>query len=250
MSRPVRVIGSFISPYVRKVLAALHLKGIAYEVDPIVPFFGDERFAQLSPVRRIPVLTDDRVTLCDSTVICEYLDERHPTPPLFPRDVADRARARWLEEYADTRLGEVLIWKVFNQVAINPFVFGVPTDQAILQQALNEEVPQVLGYLESELPVEGFLFGAAPCVADLAIAAPFRNAAFAGFAIDAARWPRSAALVLRVWQLDAFQRLVPFEERSMRTPIAKVRSALAEIGAPLTAETFGTDTPRRGVMRI
>jgi glutathione S-transferase len=183
-------------------------------------------------------------------VICEYLDERHPDPPLFPRDIADRARARWLEEYADTRLGEVLIWKLFNQVAINPFVFGVPTDQAILQQALNEDVPQVLDYLEGEVPEDGFLFGSAPSVADLAIAAPFRNAAFARFSIDAQRWPRSAAFVQRVWQLDAFQRLMPFEERSMRTPIAQVRSALAEIGAPLTAESFGTDTPRRGVMRI
>jgi hypothetical protein len=43
---------------------------------------------------------------------------------------------------------------------------------------------------------------------------------------------------------------MPFEERSIRTPIATVRAALAELGAPLTAETYGTDTPRRGVMRI
>jgi glutathione S-transferase len=250
MTQPVRIIGSYLSPYVRKVLVALHLKGLPYEIDPIVPFFGDERFARLSPVRRIPVLIDDRVTLCDSTVICEYLEERHPTPPLLPRDPADRARARWLEEYADTRLGEVLIWKLFNQVAINPFVFGVPTDQAVLQQALAEDVPQVLDYLESELPADGFLFGDQPSVADIAIAAPFRNAAFARFTPDAARWPRSAAFIQRAWQLDAFQRLMPFEERSIRTPIAKVRAALAELGAPLSAETYGTDTPRRGVMRI
>ena len=93
MTAPFRVIGSYLSPYVRKVLVVLHEKGIPYEIDPIVPFFGDDRFSELSPVRRIPVWIDDRVTLCDSTVICEYLDDRHPEPALRPRDAADRARA-------------------------------------------------------------------------------------------------------------------------------------------------------------
>ena len=61
MKDRVTIIGSYISPYVRKVLVCLHLKGIAYEIDPIVPFFGDERFSRLSPLRRIPVL-DRRAT--------------------------------------------------------------------------------------------------------------------------------------------------------------------------------------------
>jgi len=98
----------------------------------------------LSPLRRIPVLIDDRVRLTDSTVICEYLEDRHPQPALFPRDPAQRARARWLEEFADTRMGEVLIWRLFNQVAINPFVWGKPTDQDILQRTLSEEIQHVL----------------------------------------------------------------------------------------------------------
>ena len=66
MSDRVRIIGNYLSPYVRKVLVCLHLKGIAYEIDPIVPFMGDDRFSALSPLRRIPVLIDDRVTLTDS----------------------------------------------------------------------------------------------------------------------------------------------------------------------------------------
>src|SRR5262245_22827972 len=97
--KPVRIVGSYLSPYVRKVLVVLDRKGVPYEIDPIVPFFGDDRFSALSPLRRIPVLIDDRVTLADSTVICEYLEERHPDPPLYPRGVEERARARWLEEF-------------------------------------------------------------------------------------------------------------------------------------------------------
>ena len=246
---PVRIIGSYLSPYVRKVLVCLHVKGVAYEIDPIVPFLGDDRFSALSPIRRIPVFTDDRVTLCDSTVICEYLDDRWPEPALRPADIADRARARWLEEFADTRMGEVFIWRLFNQVAIRPFVWGEPTDHAVVEKTVAEDVPQVLDYLERELPADGFLFGA-PATADVAIATFFRNAAFARFAVDPVRWPRTAGFIGRVLALEAFTRLHPFEERMIRTPLARHRAVLAEMGAPLTAETFGTATPRRGVMSI
>lgn len=249
MHNPVTIVGSYLSPYVRKVLVVLNLKGIAYEIDPITPFLGDERFSQLSPLRRIPVLIDDRVTLTDSTVICEYLEDRYPQPALFPADVVQRARARWLEEFADTRMGEVLIWRLFNQVVINPFVWGEATDDEILQRTLTEEIPHVLDYLEAQLPADGFLFGELS-VADIAIACPFRNAGFARFTIAASRWPRAAAFVARVLQHESFQRLEPFEDRMMRTPLAQHRTMLAEMGAPLTAESYGTAVPRRGLMEI
>jgi len=249
MSKRVRIIGNYLSPYVRKVLVVLDLKGLDYEIDPIIPFMGDDRFSQLSPVRRIPVLIDDRVTLTDSTVICEYLEERHPEPALLPADTIDRARARWLEEYADTRMGEVFIWKLFNQLAINPYVWGEPTDQSIVDRTLAEDVPEVLGYLEQQLPAGGFLFGS-PGIADIAIGVCFRNAAFVRFGIDPTRWPVTAAFVARVLALPSFERLKPFEDRIRRTPIGQHRAVLAEMGAPLTADTVGTTTPRRGMMRI
>jgi glutathione S-transferase len=53
----LRIVGSPLSPYVRKVLVCLDLKGLECELDPIVPFFGGDRFSALSPLRRIPVLT-------------------------------------------------------------------------------------------------------------------------------------------------------------------------------------------------
>jgi len=249
MPAPVRIVGSYLSPYVRKVLVCLHLKGIPYEIDPIVPFLGDDRFSRLSPLRRIPVLTDDAVTLCDSSVICQYLEDRHPKPALYPADVVARARARWLEEFADTRMGEVFIWRLFNQVAIRPFVWGEETDAAVVKKAIEEEIPQILEYLETELPANGFVFGELG-IADIALACFFRNAAFARYRLDAARWPVTAAFVARVLAHEAFQRLAPFEELLLRTPLAEHRKALAERGAPLTAESFASATPRRGVMSI
>jgi glutathione S-transferase len=247
---PLRVVGSYLSPYVRKVLVALASKGVPYEIDPIVPFFGDERFARASPLRRVPVLIDGQVTLCDSTVICEYLEERHPAPPLLPRGAAARARARWLEEYADTRLGDIFVWKLFHQVAIGPAVWGEPTDRAALEKTLAEDVPPILDFLEGELPAAGFLFGEdRVSLADIAIAAVFRNAAFARFRPDAARWPRTAAFLGRTQALAPFAQLAPFEERCLRTPIAQHRAVLAEMGAPLCAESWAAAAPQRGVMR-
>ena len=245
----VRIIGSYISPYVRKVLVFLDLKGVPYEIDPIIPFMGDDRFSQLSPIRRIPVLLDDQVTLCDSSVICQYLEDRYPEPALYPQPIADRARARWFEEFADSRMGEVFVWRLFNQVAINPFVWGEQTDTAVLEKTLQEDIPHVLDYLETQVPGVGFLFGNVS-IADISIATFFRNAAFAHFRVDAARWPKTAAFVDRVLALDSFAKLKPYEERLMRTPIPQHRAVLTELGAPLTRETYGTVTPRRGMMRI
>ena len=48
----MKIIGSFVSPYVRKVLVCMEMKGIDYEVDPITPFFGNDEFTRLSPLRR------------------------------------------------------------------------------------------------------------------------------------------------------------------------------------------------------
>lgn len=244
-----RIIGSYVSPYVRKVLACLELKGVAYEVDPIVPFFGGDGFTRLSPLRRVPVLVDDLVTLADSTVICEYLEERYPSPALLPQGAPQRARARWLEEYADTRMGEVFIWRLFNQVSIRRFVWGEVPDDAVLRKARDEEIPAILDDLERELPAHGFLFGAVS-VADIAIASFFRNAAYARYQVDAARWPVTATFVERALALPAFANLRRFEDLQARTPIPDQRAVLLAAGAPVSSETVGVATPRRGILSI
>ena len=245
----VTIIGSYVSPYVRKVLVCLRLKGIEYVLDPIVPFMGDDRFSQLSPLRRVPVYIDDEVTLPDSSVICQYLEDRHPTPALYPADVAQRARARWLEEYADSRLGDVLIWKLFYPVAILPYVFNQPRDKARIERTLSDDVPEVLAYLESQLPAGGFACGELS-IADISLACFFRTAAFARFTPDAAQYPKTAAYIARVLALPAFAELAMFEDALIRTPVAQHRSTLAALGAPLTETTCDSGQPRPGIMPI
>src|SRR5690348_9982393 len=210
MTRPLTVIGSFVSPYVRKVLACMNLKGLPYEVDPITPFFGNEDYERLSPLRRIPVLVDGDFSVSDSSVICAYLDDAYPDRPLLPRDPRDRARARWFEEFADTRLGDVFIWALFYQKIVHPLVWGEPGDQSRIDQALNEDIPAALDYLESQLPAEGFLFGDIG-LADIAVASFFQNASYAEFSVDARRWPRTAAFVARTLADPCIAPLLKYE---------------------------------------
>jgi glutathione S-transferase len=176
MTAPLTIIGSFVSPYVRKVLACINLKGLDYEVDPITPFFGNDEYQRLSPLRRIPVLIDGDFSISDSSVICAYLDEAFPARSLLPADPKDRARARWFEEYADTRLGDIFIWGLFYQRIVHPLVWGEPGDQARIDKVLNEDIPDTLDYLEGQLPAEGFLFGEIG-LADISVASFFQNAA-------------------------------------------------------------------------
>ncbi|HEX4739645.1 MAG TPA: glutathione S-transferase family protein [Allosphingosinicella sp.] len=245
----LRIIGSYVSPYVRKVLACILLKGLDYEIDPITPFYGSDEFQQLSPLRRIPVMIDGDTILCDSSVICAYLDERYPGYALLPESVEDRARARWFEEYADTRLGDVFIWGLFYPKIVHPIVWGEAGEAARIEKNLAEDIPAALDYLESQLPAEGWLFSAFG-LADIAIASFFRNADYAAFTVDAERWPRSAAFVRRALDQPVFAALLRFEDVQRSTNPAGRRQALLDAGAPLTNETLGTRAPRKGIMKL
>src|SRR3546814_16742694 len=54
-----------------------------------------------NPKGEVPVLVDGDLTLFDSTVIFEYLEDAYPQPPLMPRQPAARAQCRLLELTAD-----------------------------------------------------------------------------------------------------------------------------------------------------
>lgn len=243
------VIGSPVSPYVRKVLVVAALKGIEVEIDPIVAFYANDAFEKISPVRRIPVWRDDRVTLCDSSVICQYLEDRYPSPSVFPADVAQRADARWLEEYADTRMSDVLLWRIFNAAVIGPGVWNRPRDKEALAKTIATELPTVLDYLESKLPAHGNFFGELS-IADIAIVAIFPNLNWARVEVDPARWPKLAIWQSELRKTEPFATLERIGAGMMRIPPSEQRKALAEMGVKLAAETFMTPTPRPGPMTV
>ncbi len=108
---------SLFSAKVRVVLAE---KNLDYErVDVAFSRAGYEPkhpdVLRLNPKAQVPVLQDGGLDLYDSTIICEYLEDRYPEVPLYPSDAISRARCRQLEASAD----EVLfphVWVLINQV--------------------------------------------------------------------------------------------------------------------------------------
>jgi glutathione S-transferase len=189
------------------------------------------------------------VTISDSTVICEYLEERFPEPALLPKRPAERARARWIEEFADTRLGDVVIWRIFYEAVVNPFIWQRPRDKEKIARAVAEDLPEVLADLERLAPASGFLFGDVS-IADIAVAAMLRNLVWARVEVDAVRWPRTAGWLERTSTLPGLAKVNGFGARLMQVPADQARTALGELGVRLTAATVATNAPRRGPMTV
>jgi len=96
-----------LSMFGAKVEIALREKGIAFDLE-MVPFTMKHLYdpkhpevARINPKRQVPVLIDGDLELFDSTQIFEYLEDRFPTPPLWPTDITERARARQWELKSD-----------------------------------------------------------------------------------------------------------------------------------------------------
>ncbi len=244
---PVTIVGNPVSPYVRKVLAACALKGVAVELDPLVGMMGNDDFGRISPLRRIPVWVEGEVSLCDSSVIVQYIEETRPGPSLWPADPVQRARARWLEEFADTRLFDVLGWRLFFEIALKPRFLGEEIDQAKVDHARDVELPGILDYLESQTPERGFLFGDLS-MADLSVAPAFVNAGAVQVNVDPDRWPKLAAWLERVEAETPLGPLNALARALMRTPAKAHRDRLPEFGFVAASRSWAGDVARRGPM--
>lgn len=243
----IQIIGSPISPYVKKVLALLVMKGLEFEVDPITPFYGDDRFSELSPLRRIPIFIDGDIVLNDSSVIAQYIEETWPSPSALPSTPAARAKARWLEEYSDSRMGEVFIWKGFAAKVVRPRVFKEPFDEQAFNDNVQTGAVEVMDYLESIAPDDGFLAGSFG-LADISVAAMFCCMRYAEWTPDAKRWSKCCVWLARTEAEPVMAKVNEWSDALITAPILERRRIAAEIGLRLTEETFGLKTPRRAAM--
>ena len=188
--------GASASPFVRKVLVALALKELPFEQIQQIPFTRDPVYRNINPLEKIPALQDGELTICDSTVICEYLEDAYPRSALYPDNAVDKARARWYEELGGTRVAE-LAAGIFFQRFMRPMVLKQETDEALVKKIIEKQLPPILDYLEAQVPAEGFIFGDF-MMADISLMSPFVNAGYAGYEIDSARWPVFCDFVERV----------------------------------------------------
>jgi glutathione S-transferase/RNA polymerase-associated protein len=101
-----------LSPYAQKVKIALREKAIPFET--LMPGGlgaggAAGAFLAASPRAEAPALVDGDLSVFDSTIILEYLEDAYPEPSLRPASAADRARVRMLEEVMDTHY-EAINW--------------------------------------------------------------------------------------------------------------------------------------------
>lgn len=214
---PIVIHGAPISPFVRKVRIALAEKGIAYELRSAIP--RSEAVLRLNPLGKIPTLEEDGFAIGDSSVICDYLEQTRPQPALYPTDTRERARALFLEEYADSRLSEV-VGAVPRMKLMAPLLGQPKADQATVDKHIAEVFPTALDWLESHAPAsgEGFVgerFG----IAEIAIAAQLRGLVHAEEEVSRQRWPR-----LRAWLERAVAR------PSVQGTLAAELQALEQLG--------------------
>lgn len=197
------VHGISLSPFVRKVILALEFKGVAFNVNPVTPMNKPEGFEKISPLGKIPAYEDDQLAIADSSVICEYLDQRHGGDSLYPEDTVARAKARWFEEYADTQLITVS-GSIFFERIVKTALMKQEADEEKVAKTIADVLPKVYSYLESQVGDEGFLVGSSLTIADISVGTHLLNTKYAGVDVDAGRWPKLAAYQARLFATELF----------------------------------------------
>lgn len=83
----MKLISATPSPYARKVRIALAEKGIPFELHTEVPWNDDTSLPRHNPLEKLPVLVlDDGTTVWESSHILDWIERKHPHPPLLPQD--------------------------------------------------------------------------------------------------------------------------------------------------------------------
>ncbi len=117
-------LGGFaVSNYYNKVKVALLEKGIPFE-EVFSMTSQDENYLQRSPMGKVPYLDIDGQYLCESQVICEYLEDHYPAQPLYPKDVFERARVRELITVIELHM-ELVARRLYTQA----FFGGTVSDE-------------------------------------------------------------------------------------------------------------------------
>src|ERR1700722_7047305 len=155
----MQLIGMLDSPYVRRVAIALIMAKTPFIHRPISLFRHIDQFSELNPLLKAPtLLTDDGVTLMDSSVILEYLASAYPriaalapsTPPERLSALRATALALTVMEKAVQRQYERMLRPAEKQH--QPWVDRVMGQLTAGLSALDLELPPS-GWIGGELGV-------------------------------------------------------------------------------------------------
>lgn len=98
----MKLVGSYTSPYVRKISIVMLEKGITFEFVNDMPYEAQNKVTQYNPLGKVPALvTDDGDVWFDSPIIVQYLELLDIAPALLPREPLASLKIRQIEALAD-----------------------------------------------------------------------------------------------------------------------------------------------------
>lgn len=200
----MKLIGSYTSPYVRKISVMLLEKGIDFDFVNDSPWADGTQVPHFNPLGKVPALVaEDGEIWFDSPVIAAYLDSLPGGAPLLPADPAAALRVRRLEALADgvTDAAVALVLEKRREAD--------KQDEAwIVRQrgVLNRGLDALEQYAASHRDLNGETLN----LADIAVACAL---GYINFRRVAPNWcverPTLIALVERLFQRESFARTTP-----------------------------------------
>jgi maleylpyruvate isomerase len=198
----------FRSSAAYRVRIALNLKGLAATGRSIHLRKGEQRakdYLEVNPQGLVPTLVVDGARLTQSLAIIEYLEEKHPSPPLLPKNAEDRA---WVRAIALAIACD--IHPLNNTRVLKYLERELQVDEAHRDDWYRHWVRQGFEAIESQLAARGtgaFCFGDAPTLADVCLVPQVANAGRVKLPMEP--YPRIRAVNSACLALPAFDRARP-----------------------------------------
>jgi maleylacetoacetate isomerase len=208
----MQVYTYFRSSAAFRLRIALALKGLAPEphyVSLVKGEHGTDAYRGVNPQALVPALVDGGRTLIQSIAIMEYLEEKHPQPPLLPRDPLDRAYVRAVSQIIACEIHPLNNLRTLKHIRRT---YGL--DEEGVNAWYRHWIADGLGMLERYIVAEGragrFAFGDAPTMADCCIVPQIFNAK--RYECDLAPYPATMRIFDACMQHDAFVSSQPMNQ--------------------------------------
>lgn len=158
----IELHGLTLSNYYNKVKLALLEKGIPFTEHKQLTGSADEAVLACSPLGKVPFIRDEQGrSLCESQVICDYLEVRFPTPALVPADPMAAAKVRELCSFIELYV-ELVARELYGQA----FFGGTASDST--KERVKARLAKNIPALQRLLKMAPYAAGAEFTVADLA----------------------------------------------------------------------------------
>jgi maleylacetoacetate isomerase/maleylpyruvate isomerase len=208
----VKLYTYFRSSAAFRVRIALNLKGLTYQPVFVHLAKGEHRqpdYAKVNPQALLPTLElDDGTRLTQSLAIIEWLDEKHPTPALLPKEALARARVRSLAYLVASEIHPLNNLRVLQHLKR---ALGQTQEQ--IDNWYRHWIADGLAKLEAELARPGpgkFCHGDAPSLADCCLVPQIFNAK--RYNSELATYPKTMRVFENCMQLEAFDRAQPAKQ--------------------------------------